>query len=241
MKGYFGQTADNYHLTPANLEILLPAIENAIKPASDGEALDVGCGKGDYLSLILKKGYAYTGLDVSEDMIGYAKALHPEANFIIGSATDMAHLFDHKFDLILINMLLLHCETKEEICKILSEAAQLLSKDGSIVVGIPHPCFDSYMRGSLFNQFDVSEKFVGYFASGQKYIVNKHLETGPIIFENVHWTLTDYMECLKSAGLILTHIDECQPTHPTDEIDKEYNIKRRDYPTYLVSVAKKTT
>ena len=47
-------------------------------------ALDVGCGSsGRFIDLLTQHGFAAEGLDVSAEMIRYAKQLHPEHQFYV--------------------------------------------------------------------------------------------------------------------------------------------------------------
>ncbi len=45
-----------------------------------GRLLDLGCGPGLYASLLVKKGYSVTGIDISERSISYAKKKASEEN-----------------------------------------------------------------------------------------------------------------------------------------------------------------
>jgi SAM-dependent methyltransferase len=63
---------------------------------SDGENfLDVGCaqaGMKDVINERLNCDFSYTGIDISERLIGTAKEMHPECDFFVGTS----HAFDPK-------------------------------------------------------------------------------------------------------------------------------------------------
>lgn len=242
MVGYFGETAKMYGHSQAKRTLLMPAISSALpKTKSPASLLDVGCGDAVFAPLVADHGYTYYGLDISGEMIEKSRLAYPNGQYQISSSLDMASKYTQKFEAILISMLFLVFDTKEQIYKTLSESRQLLKDDGVIIVGNPYPAFDSYMRGNIFHQPDVEEKFSGYFTSGNQYFVNKDLGDHKIRFENYHWTLTDYFDCIKTAGLYVSSIDECRPDQTDNSINQEYNLRRTDYPTYLVMTLKKAT
>ncbi|BCS54343.1 trans-aconitate 2-methyltransferase [Geobacter sp. SVR] len=72
----------------------------ALKFVPNGEsALDVGCGAGGRIIRALEdRGFAVTGIDVSEEMIKLALRNHPKASFLVQDICTWET--DRKFDLI---------------------------------------------------------------------------------------------------------------------------------------------
>lgn len=68
--------------------------------------LDVGCGYGGLLTHAARKGLAfqYTGIDVAENMIGWATTNVPEARFVHGDI--LIHDFGETFDYVICNGIL---------------------------------------------------------------------------------------------------------------------------------------
>ncbi len=79
----------------------LPALERALAFAADGgNALDVGCGCGGRMIRTLqRRGFAVTGIDVSENMVELARRNHPDEHFIATDAGEWQT--PEKFDFIL--------------------------------------------------------------------------------------------------------------------------------------------
>ena len=78
--------ADEYE---SRVDCLLPVTEDAItyfashlKPS--GEVLDVGCAVGVAVSVLNKKGFKVSGIEISPSMAEYAKKRNPDTNIIIG-------------------------------------------------------------------------------------------------------------------------------------------------------------
>lgn len=76
-------------------------VKRALEFAPDGgKALDVGCGSGGRLIRLLEKAdYEVHGIDASVEMVGLAKANHPNASFVHGDIREWDT--DARFDFIL--------------------------------------------------------------------------------------------------------------------------------------------
>ena len=74
--------------------------------SSNVSILDVGCGYGGLLEFARKQGVSmhYTGIDVAENMVSYARNHFTECEFLIG---DVLHYdFDQHFDYVVCNGIL---------------------------------------------------------------------------------------------------------------------------------------
>lgn len=240
MKKYIGETAMSYSQTRGKMGLLIPALKRVIPKTIKNEAslLDIACGIGDLSTIALEKGYQYFGLDISEDMIKRAAQEYPSNNYAISSSTNFAPKYKQKFDLVLISMLFTDLGNKEDIYKTLNECKKVLKKDGIIVIGTVHPSFDRYMQAGVLGRKGDKVEFKNYYSSGDKFYIQHAFNEKPYVFEDHHWTLTDYMDCIKKAGLSVTDIDECPPDEKTQGLDKDFFIERRKFPTYIVLICK---
>lgn len=238
MKEYYGKSAQIYHQTKGKKYLLIPSILKYIKNTSNGKLLDVACGNGDFSILVSKRGYQYYGFDVSKDMINRAKIDFPQSNFLVASAVNFSKSYKEQFDIILISMLMPALGKSEDMVKSLKESTKLLKQNGIIIIGVTHPCFDHYMQSFLFNRKDVKTKFTGYYSSGTRFKIPQKFNGGELIFEDYHWTLSDYLKVINKAGLKVVDIDECKPIS-TAKNEKEYYNKHLNFPTYLTIVVKK--
>lgn len=73
--------------------------------------LDIGCAKG-FMANVLEeniKNFSYYGVDISQSMIDYSKAKHPQHRFAKVSESDYSLLNNEQFDLVLcIGVLSIH-------------------------------------------------------------------------------------------------------------------------------------
>jgi ubiquinone/menaquinone biosynthesis C-methylase UbiE len=68
---------------------LTGAIQERLRPEHGKKYLDLGCGTGNYLAEFAARGYAMTGLDLSEGMLRLAREKSPSSEFICAPAENM--------------------------------------------------------------------------------------------------------------------------------------------------------
>lgn len=68
---------------------LTEAIQDLLRPERGKKYLDLGCGTGNYLAEFAARGYAMTGLDLSEGMLRIAREKSPSSDFICAPAENM--------------------------------------------------------------------------------------------------------------------------------------------------------
>jgi len=240
MKEYFGATAQKYQQTKGKQYLLFPTLQKYLGTAKldNASMLDVGCGNGDFYQIAEEQHFHYFGLDISEEMISRAKQEYPKGEFQVSPATHFASLYTQKFDVVVVSMLFPSLRDKESIIATLKESKRVLTKDGEILIGLPYPCFDGYMQFGILGRKDVAANFQGYFQSEAEFKITHQLSEGAFTFEDCHWTLGDYIECIKNAGLVIDFIDECKPAETIKVIDKAFYEERMKFPTYLVLLVK---
>jgi 2-polyprenyl-3-methyl-5-hydroxy-6-metoxy-1,4-benzoquinol methylase len=114
---------------------------------SGKKVVEIGCGRGDFLSILAQCGVDAYGIEYSEDSVGYCKnnGLKTTREFI-KSASD--RLTDAPFDAFFILNFLEHLpDPNSTICGI----AGNLSKDAVGLVEVPN--FDMILRNRLFSEF----------------------------------------------------------------------------------------
>ncbi len=122
-----------FHLYKA--DILKPMMQVAVNCAAlkpGMSILDFGCGRGELVAHLTKKGFDATGIDYSKDAIDIAQTYFPEAKFICGDLLECrfpAGSFDRIFFLSTIEHLY-----DDQISKILEELSRLLKPNGRVII-----------------------------------------------------------------------------------------------------------
>ncbi len=111
-----------------------------IAPLS-GEALDICCGPAQ---LMLRTAQAmpemhFTGLDLSPRMLSFGaenklKLKVTNADFKAGSMYALEAQFERKFDLITWCDAMHHCDTEENVIKVLDQISRILKDDGCLLI-----------------------------------------------------------------------------------------------------------
>jgi SAM-dependent methyltransferase len=57
------------------LHVYLPFIRNVLQTYSGGQAIDLGCGRGEWLELLIREGFTPTGVDLDEGMLNACQQL----------------------------------------------------------------------------------------------------------------------------------------------------------------------
>ena len=78
----------NKHWGGQFVEAALPTLtSHVLQDLSDGSrVLDLACGTGQLAAMLTERGYAVTGVDSSEAMLGYARVNAPDAEFVLSEA-----------------------------------------------------------------------------------------------------------------------------------------------------------
>lgn len=239
MREYYGEAASKYGQPQDKYYTLFPALDSVLPLANEGQsAIDLGCGTGVLYQTLVEKGYSYTGVDISEDMLAQARLNNPEGIFLQGDVTKEIPSIRDQFDVVITNMLFPAIGSKADFDGVFTLASLLLKSSGTMIVTSGHPCFDGYMQKHFLNRADIETKFEGYFNSGANYKVHRALGKEGFTFSDHHWTLADYYDGAEKAGLIITRINECPLVgEPPQEVIEKY--AKKGCPSYIVFVIQK--
>jgi len=238
VKEYFDQGAEIYDITERKQHVLIPAISRQIPQAKKGQKLlDLACGNGTFYKLFTSKGYEYTGVDVSPDMVDLAKRKYPNGKYLVADATTFTSSLKEKFEMVTAILLLPSLVNLKKVKQAVQECQKALEPGGSVVFAVPHSCFDMYMRKGILGKEDVETEWTGYFNTAAKFTFKKQFPKGEFEFEDYHYTFEDYIAAIHEAGLRLIGFDECKPEESLAKTNPNLYQKYFEIPGYVVLIA----
>jgi 2-polyprenyl-3-methyl-5-hydroxy-6-metoxy-1,4-benzoquinol methylase len=163
------------HYTASRYYFLWCVIVDRLKRASVKSVLDIGCGAGQFGSLLRDSGVAnYCGLDLSENAIRTAKAICSQYKFVAGSVFDSDLLERFDYDAVVSLEFLEHVEEDLAVLGRIRPGKRFLGS-------VPNFPYESHVRhfddcqqvieryGPLFTQLTVDAFLAG--DDGMKYFL----------------------------------------------------------------------
>jgi SAM-dependent methyltransferase len=117
---------------------ILDHYESILPSEASREVLDLGCGTGQLAHYFLERGYRVTGLDLSADMLRYARENNQnfidsgQATFMHGNAAEFS--LDHAVGLVACTFdMLNHLEDMSALARCFRSVAAVLARDGVFI------------------------------------------------------------------------------------------------------------
>lgn len=116
-----------------NLE--MPATLELLGNIKEKKILDLGCGPGFHIKYLVKNGASVKGLDISKELIHFAKKENPSVDFKIGDMEKLPYK-NAEFDIVLCSLVLGHLKRWD---RVLNEISRVLKAKGIFVFSIRNP------------------------------------------------------------------------------------------------------
>ena len=120
-----------------------PVVAEYLASREPGVALDAACGTGRFAEFLARRGHRVIGVDVSPDMLSYARRRVPEAEFHV-AGLDRLPLLDECVDVVVCALALEHVPSLDPV---LAEFARVLRPGGDLVISDVH--HEVITRGSV--------------------------------------------------------------------------------------------
>jgi len=218
----FVRSGRNYYLEHLNG----PALKRMMGDVKGKKVLDIGCGEGYLSRVFAKEGAEVTGIDLSRGLI--EAALEEEGKkplgvrYLVADAAKLDMLQSRSFDIAFSHMSLMDIADYEGA---VAEASRVLKLGGRFFLVIEHPCFATrLMDGRMVAGWkmvigdDGSKDYRYYWIEDYfrrySYIFEWKHDRLPYSFVTTgfHRTLADYINALIKHGLIITRVEEPEPT-----------------------------
>jgi ubiquinone/menaquinone biosynthesis C-methylase UbiE len=164
--------------------------------------VDIACGEGFYTRMIRQRGAAkVTGVDLSEKMIGLARASEAEQrlgiDYIVGDGRNLGVTAD--YDLAVAAYFLNYAHDRAELNAMCSGIARCLKPGGRFVTVNCNPACD-FPTSPSYRKYGFETSVVGPFREGAPITWTFYLEDGPFAVENYFLSVEIHEEALRAAG-----------------------------------------
>lgn len=120
----------------------IPKVMSLLELKKGETILDIGCGSGALSEQVKNRGCGYFGLDASEKMIKNAIKNHSgDGRFIVGDAANLLNINELNFMKFDSAVFLFSIQDMDPLDKIIKYTAELLKKNGKVVIFMLHPAF----------------------------------------------------------------------------------------------------
>ena len=118
------------------------------------KALDIGCGRGEWISLLNENGFNARGIDINESMVKVAsqKGLNAAANDALG---ELKSLDENSIDIITAFQVVEHIKF-DDVLELIKEAKRVLAPCGILILETPNP--ENIMVGTQWFYLDATHK-----------------------------------------------------------------------------------
>jgi ubiquinone/menaquinone biosynthesis C-methylase UbiE len=214
---------------------LNPAIFRILGNVKGKKILDLGCGNG-YFSFMLEKKWAkVTGVDISSNLIAFAKEtakkLKSKSEFLVADAANLKVLKDKKFDIIVSNMAFMDIK---DIKKTIKECSKHLRKTWLLLFSIANPIY-----GVSERVFDEKQK--KYYLKLEKYGNIHSIQQKNFGTTHHHRPISFYITTLVENGFNITAYQEISTPYHQNKImkDKALISYKKEIPSFLIIGARK--
>lgn len=118
------------------------------------KALDIGCGRGEWISLLNENGFNARGIDVNESMVRLAsqKGLNAAVSDALG---ELKSLDENSIDIITAFQVVEHIKF-DDVLELIKEAKRVLAPCGILILETPNP--ENIMVGTQWFYLDATHK-----------------------------------------------------------------------------------
>ena len=118
------------------------------------KALDIGCGRGEWISLLNENGFNARGIDINESMVRLAsqKGLNAAVNDALG---ELRSLDENSIDIITAFQVVEHIKF-DDVLELIKEAKRVLAPCGILILETPNP--ENIMVGTQWFYLNATHK-----------------------------------------------------------------------------------
>lgn len=216
-------------------KVIAPNILRLLAPKSGQKILDLACGQGFFARQFAKSGAEITGLDISKELIDFAKKGAPiNCSFFVGKAESFPFLEDGSFDSVVC---ILAVQNIENVQSVFSECNRVLKKNGRLLLVLNHPAFriPKFSSWGIDEENSVQYRRVDRYLSESRAEILMHPGSSEEKTVSFHRSLQYYFKALGKYGFCVCRLEEWNSHRQSDKgpRQKMENEARKEIPLFL--------
>ncbi len=238
---------DTYHE-----KVIMPRLFRMIGDIERKDILDLACGQGHVSRVLMKGGARVTGVDISAELITFAKAENDKEKFKDGKLQSIMYFASpsHKLEMLKdascdIIICVLAIQNIEKVAETFAECSRVLRKDGCLFIVMNHPSF-RIPQGSGWG-FDeaqgVQYRRVDQYLSEAKIKIDMTpgKTTGKEYTVSFHRPLQYYSKLFEKSGFAITRMEEWESHKKSGKGPRQRaeDVARKEIPLFLALEARK--
>ena len=168
------------------------------------QALDFGCGTGRSTRFLKKHGYEVIGLDISAEMVRFARQRDPEGAYRVIDDGDFSVLPDRGFDLVQSAFTFDNIPGFERRVNLLRGLRGLLSA-GGIFLNVVSTAEMYTCEWVTFSTRDYPENRLARCGDVVRIVTTEYSEARPV--EDIFWPHQDYLRLYGEVGFEVLHVE----------------------------------
>ncbi|HEX4206169.1 MAG TPA: class I SAM-dependent methyltransferase [Ktedonobacteraceae bacterium] len=195
-----------------------PPLIRLVGEVSGIRMLDLACGNGYLSRRFARQGASVIGVDANAPVIERARAREMQdplgITYHVSDAARLEMLEDDSFDLVICNMALMDIENAAGA---IQEVARVLQPRGRFVASLSHPCFDKVSTSGwdierIYPNTTIWRKMSHYREIATDSVPWLKVPDGVVNTAAYHRPLSWYFRTLRTAGLVVSALEEPEPT-----------------------------
>lgn len=216
-------------------DVILPNILRLLGAKNAQTIVDLACGPGFFAREFAKTGARVTGIDISEELIAFAKREARRVEFFVASADQIPMIQDKSVDAVTI---ILALQNIENMAGVFAEAKRVLKPSGRLLLVLNHPAFrvPKASEWGWDEERSVQYRRVDAYMSEARVKIEMHPGDDPSIHTwSFHQPLQVYMKALHKYGFCVSRMEEWISNRqgPKGKLFAASEKSRKEIPLFL--------